>query len=247
MRPSHSLCNPRLQAPMKLTKYLGNLGYGTRREVTQLLARKRVTGHDGVALWPDSAFQHHELRVDGELLDPALGVVVMLNKPVAYVCSTRDVPPLVYELLPPRFLRRTPVIAPIGRLDRDTTGLLLLTDDGELNHRLTSPKSRQPKTYRVQLANDLRGDEAEQFASGTLMLTSETAPLAPATLEVIAPRDVNITVTEGRYHQVRRMFAAVGNHVTALHRTAVGAQTLGDLASGSWRTLTADEIAELRN
>jgi 16S rRNA pseudouridine516 synthase len=151
----------------------------------------------------------------------------------------------VYELLPPRFPERSPVMAPVGRLDRDTSGLLLVTDDGQLNHRITSPKRHLAKTYEAELASDLRGDEGERFASGTLMLEGETEPLAPAALEVTSPRRARVTITEGRYHQVRRMFGAMGNHVVALHRTSIGGLELGDLASGAWRVLTPAEIARI--
>lgn len=226
----------------KIVKYLGNLGYGSRREVQQLLAQKRVRRADGRVLGPDDEFTPEEVRVDGEPLDPPPGVVLMLHKPVGYVCSTRDQNQLVYDLLPPRFRERSPIIAPIGRLDRDTSGLLLLTDDGQINHRITSPRTHLPKVYEAHLARDLRGDEAETFASGTLLLDSETTPLQPAALEVLGPRAARLTLTEGRYHQVRRMFAAVGNHVEALHRRAIGGLELGELAPGEWRVLSREEV-----
>jgi 16S rRNA pseudouridine516 synthase len=170
----------------------------------------------------------------------------MLHKPVDYVCSTREASRLVYELLPERFLARSPVIAPVGRLDRDTSGLLLLTDDGQVNHRITSPRTHLPKTYEAELAHDLRGDEAALFASGTLLLDGEMDPLDPATLEPLDARRARLVLTEGRYHQARRMFAAVGNHVTALHRSAVGHLSLDGLAPGEWRVLTEDEVAPFR-
>ena len=115
-------------------------------------------------------------------------LVIMLNKPIGYTCSTRDPGRVVYDLLPPRFLLRSPVMSTVGRLDRDTSGLLLLTDDGALLHRITSPRRKLPKVYEATLARDLRGDEGKLFASGKLMLESEQTPLAPATLEVLGPR-----------------------------------------------------------
>jgi 16S rRNA pseudouridine516 synthase len=152
----------------------------------------------------------------------------------------------VYELLPERWRLRDPVLSSVGRLDRDTSGLLLMTDDGALLHRIIAPRNRVAKTYEATLAADLRGDEAEMFASGTLLLQSETTPLAPARLEILAPRHARLTITEGRYHQVRRMFAAVGNHVQALRRVAVGGLDLGGLQHpGQWRTLQADEVARV--
>lgn len=230
---------------MKLARYIANLGYGTRREVEEMLARGRVTRVDGGRLMEGDVFSHGELRVDGEPLDPPPGSLLLLHKPVGYVCSTSDANPVVYDLLPPRFRLRSPVMAPIGRLDRDTTGLLLLTDDGKLNHRIASPRAHLPKTYEATLAEDLRGDEAALFASGSLMLEGESDPLLPARLEVLGPRTARVTVTEGRYHQVRRMFAAAGNHVSSLHRVAIGPLSLGDLPEGSWRVLSPAEIAAL--
>ena len=227
---------------MKALKYLANLGYGTRREVGRLLYDQRVTRRDGSTVRDADAIDHDDIHIDGEPLDPPPGTVIMLHKPVGYSCSTKDTSRLIYELLPPRFLQRTPVMASIGRLDRDTSGLLLLTDDGQVNHRLSSPKARLPKIYEARLATDLRGDEAETFASGTLMLANEATPLRPALLEVIDARSVRVTLMEGRYHQVRRMFAAVGNHVEALHRSAIGGLTLGGLDDGQWRLLTPREL-----
>jgi len=188
---------------------------------------------------------HDDVLVDDEPLDPAPGTLIMLHKPLGHVCSAKDVPPLVYDLFPIRFRDRTPIIAPIGRLDRDTTGLLLLTDDGALNHRISSPKTHLPKVYDVELASDLRGDEAALFASGTLQLEREPEPLAPAALQPLDARHARLTVTEGRYHQVRRMFAAVGNHVVSLHRSAIGSLALGDLPAREWRLVRADERALL--
>ena len=232
---------------MKLITYIAHLGYGTRKEVQQLSDRHRLRRANGDVLSRDALFTHDDVRIDGEPLDPAPGVVVMLHKPVGYVCSTADTSPLVYELLPPRFGRRSPIVSPVGRLDRDTSGLLLLTDDGQLLHRITSPRSHLPKVYEATLASDLRGDEGEIFASGTMMLESERQPLRPATLEVVDARRVRVTLTEGRYHQVRRMFAAVGNHVDTLHRYAIGPLALGDLSLGDWRALTAEELTRLRD
>lgn len=230
---------------MKVIKYLANLGYGTRREVTALLYDRRVTRPDGSTVREGDTFTHTELLVDGIPLDPAPGTVVMLHKPVGYVCSTKDATHLVYELLPMRFPHRTPVMAPVGRLDRDTSGLLLLTDDGSLNHRLSSPRTHLSKVYEVRLSSDLRGDEAGIFASGSVMLDSETTPLLPAMLEVLDGRTARITITEGRYHQVRRMFAAVGNRVEALHRRAIGGLELDGLASGEWRALAPSDLNRL--
>jgi len=219
---------------VKLLRYLANLGYGSRREVGALFAQARVTDQAGERLYVDDVIEHGMVRLDGEPLDPEPGVLLMLHKPLGVTCSHKDHGRLVFDLLPARFRQRSPTLSCVGRLDRDTSGLLLLTDDGQLLHRIVAPKSKLAKVYEVSLAQDLRGDEAAMFASGTLLLESETTPLLPAELEVLGPRAARLTLHEGRYHQVRRMFAAVGNHVVALHRCQIGGLPLGALAAGEW-------------
>lgn len=230
---------------MKFAKYLANLGYGSRREVIHLFQVGAVTDTSGIVLSATSNFRHDDVRVDGEPLDPPPDSTLMFHKPVGYVCSTKEASQLIYELLPRRFRERSPIMAPVGRLDRDSSGLLLLTDNGQINHRVASPKTHLPKVYEAHLAQALRGDEAEQFASGAFVLESETEPLKPVRLEHLEEKRVRVTLTEGRYHQVRRMFAAVGNHVETLHRTAIGPLQLGTLAPGHWRLLDDTEIAML--
>ncbi len=239
----------------KLRQYLQGLGYGTRREVEALLAEGRISDANGEALYVDDEvgpgepsravrrLPHEGIRHDGDSLDDAPGLLAALHKPVGVTCSTKDSGRLVYDLLPPRWRARDPLVSPVGRLDKDTSGLLLFTDDGALLHRLTHPKQHLPKVYRVVTAEDLRGTEAALFAAGTLLLDGETKPLLPATLELLGPREVRLTLHEGRYHQVRRMFAATGNAVVALHREAIGGLTIDamGLAVGDWRMLGADE------
>jgi len=228
---------------MKLIKLIANLGYGSRKDVTQLFRSGRITDADGEVLYADDVVPYETIRVDDEPLDPPPGLTLMMNKPLGVTCSRKDPGRVVYDLLPPRYNVRSPALSSVGRLDRDTSGLLLFTDDGALLHRIISPKAQVTKVYEATLAQDLRGDEGELFASGSLLLESETEPLAPATLEVLGPRHARLSVTEGRYHQVRRMFAATGNHVETLQRVSIGALALGGLPLGEWRALDADEIA----
>ena len=230
---------------MKLVKLIANLGYGSRKDVTQLFRSGRITDADGEVLYADDVVAYESIRVDDEPLDPPVGLVLMLNKPLGVTCSRKDPGRVVYDLLPPRYNVRTPVLSSVGRLDRDTTGLLLFTDDGALLHRIISPKAQVAKVYEATLAQDLRGDEGALSASGTMLLETEKEPLAPAVLEVLGARHARLTVTEGRYHQVRRMFAAAGNHVETLRRISVGGLTLGELPLGEWRALDADEIASI--
>ena len=230
---------------MKLLRRIANLGYGTRKQVTALFREGRVTDAKGDVLYADDELdvhaRHEDVRIDGEPLDPAPGLLLMLHKPVGVTCSTKDQGRLVYDLLPPRFRLRDPLLSTVGRLDRETSGLLLFTDDGALLHRIISPKAELPKVYEATLARPLRGDEAALFASGTLMLESETKPLLPAELTVLDDGRARLVLHEGRYHQVRRMFAAVGNHVEALHRPQVGGLALDGLEAGRWRVLDDDD------
>ena len=230
---------------MKLVKLLANLGYGSRRDVAAMFREGRITDADGEVLYADDQVEHARIRVDGAPLDPPAGLVLMLHKPIGITCSTKDPGRVVYDLLPPRYRLRAPLLSTVGRLDRDTSGLLLMTDDGGLLHRIVSPKARLEKVYEAALASDLRGHEAGIFASGTLLLESEKAPLAPAAMEAVTPRHARLTLIEGRYHQVRRMFAAVGHHVEALHRSRIGGLSLDDLAPGQWRGLDAADIERL--
>ena len=230
---------------MKLVKLIANLGYGSRKDVGWMFREGRITDAHGEVLYADDQVAHADIRLDGEPLDPPPGLLIALHKPVGYTCSTKDPGRVIYDLLPPRFRLRDPLLSPVGRLDRDTSGLLLLTDDGALLHRITSPKSHLPKVYEATLAQDLRGDEAEVFASGTLLLESETTPLAPARMQTLSPRRARLTLTEGRYHQVRRMFAAVGNRVETLQRLSIGGLHLPELPSGQWRILAPEDQTRL--
>ncbi|HEY2659391.1 MAG TPA: pseudouridine synthase [Caulobacteraceae bacterium] len=236
---------------MRLDRLLANLGYGSRREVQSLVDAGDVT-LDGTAL--DDAGQRlaitselpTHLRISGAPVDPPPPLSLILHKPLGAVCSHKEAGRSVHELLPARWRRRNPAISTIGRLDVDTSGLLLLTDDGAFLHRVISPKAHVAKRYHVTLDRPLEGHEQALFASGTLMLESETTPLRPAVLDTMSPTTAWLTIVEGRYHQVRRMFAAAGNHVTGLHRDRIGALDLpADLAAGRYRILSEDERAQL--
>ena len=232
----------------RVDKLLGSMGYGSRTEMARLGKAGGIVldGADltdvskRIAVTPDLPSR---MEIDGRPLDPVPGLLMMLNKPLGMTCSRKEDGALVYDVLPERWRRRDPAISTIGRLDKQTTGLLLLTDDGDLLHRVISPKRHVAKVYRATLARPLNGTEADIFAAGGLVLEGEDKPLSPAVLEVLSPTEARLTVTEGRYHMVRRMFAAVGNHVDGLHRERVGGLALpDDLAPGEWRLLDQDQI-----
>jgi len=228
----------------RLDRLLANLGYGSRREVQRLIAAGEVVLdgeplHDPGARLPVTADLAERMRIGGGLLDPPAPLTLILHKPLGVVCSHREPGRSVYELLPPRWRRRDPALSSIGRLDLDTSGLLLITDDGPFLHKVIAPKSHVAKRYHVTLARPLQGHEGGLFAAGTLILEGDADALAPAILDPLSPTTCHLTVTEGRYHQVRRMFAAAGNHVTHLRRDRIGGLDLpGDLPPGAFRILS---------
>jgi len=236
------------QPTARLDRLLANLGYGSRKQVQSLVVDGLVTLDGDTVAKADShvpvtADLPHRMLVDGEPLDPPPPLTLLMHKPLGVVCSHREPGRSVYDLLPPRWSRRDPVISTIGRLDKETSGLLLMTDDGGLLHRIISPKAEIAKRYLVTLENLLRGDEEELFISGNMLLEGETKPLLPAILDKIAPNRCWLTITEGRYHQVRRMFAATGNHVIALHCDRIGRLDLPEnLEAGAFRYLTGAEL-----
>ncbi len=225
----------------RLDQLLANLGYCSRREARDWIKSGRIIVRDAVVDDFGAKANPADVRIDGERLDHSDGLLLLLHKPIGLVCSHDEREgPNVYGLLPPRWRARNPQVTSIGRLDKDTSGLLLLTDQSELVHRLTSPKHKVPKVYRATLNSDLPTGLGELFAAGTLVLQDEEAPCVPAELKILGPREAELTLTEGRYHQVRRMFASQGCAVLTLHRTRFGHLDLGDLTAGQWRELPLD-------
>jgi len=236
-------------ATYRVDKLLSSMGYGSRTEMARLAKAGGIT-LDAVRLAdvsvriPVTPDLPARMTINGAALDPLKGMVILMNKPLGMTCSHKENGPLVHDLLPTRWRRRDPPISTVGRLDKQTSGLLLLTDDGDLLHRIITPRGHVRKTYRARLARPLDGTERALFASGRLMLEGEDKPLAPAELQVVTEAEALLTVTEGRYHQVRRMFAATGNHVEDLHRERLGGLTLPvGMAPGQWKLLDEAKIA----
>lgn len=229
-------------ALVRLDRLLSSRGYCTRSHARAYLKEVEVSVAGQRAVREDAKVDDADVLIDGEPADPAR-IVAMMHKPAGVICSHDEGEgDLVYDLLPERWMQRNPIVTSAGRLDKDTSGLLIVTDDGALVHRLTSPKKHVPKVYLATLAYTLQGDDADRFASGELLLDGDKKPLLPATLELIEPTKVRITIVEGRYHQVRRMFAAVSNRVLTLHRERIGELTLGELVPGQWRMLSDAEL-----
>jgi 16S rRNA pseudouridine516 synthase len=219
----------------RIDQILASLGYGSRREVRLWIEAGRVAVRGALETDPGAKAEPGEVRIDGEQLDHPAPLLILLNKPAGRVCSHNpEEGPSVYELLPERWRRRNPPVTSVGRLDKDTTGLLLLTDSSPLVHRLTSPKHKVPKVYRARLDRELPQGLEAVFSSGRLVLPDETAPCAPAVLRRVGDREAEVTLTEGRYHQIKRMFACQGCVVTDLHRTRFGSLEVGNLQPGTW-------------
>ena len=230
---------------MRLDKFIAQQLGISRAIAGREIRASRVTV-DGEII-KSSAFKllpEHDVEYDGNPLTQQTGPrYFMLNKPQGYVCSTEDPdhPTVLYFLDEPLAHK----LHAAGRLDIDTTGLVLMTDDGQWSHRITSPRQHCEKTYLVTLGSPVSDDTAEQFRKG-VQLHNEKDLTKPAVLEVITPTEVRLTISEGRYHQVKRMFAAVGNHVVGLHRERIGEIGLDeDLEPGEYRPLTEEEIASV--
>lgn len=227
---------------MRVDQLLSRYGYCSRREADVWVRRGRVT-LDGAPVTDSSErVDPGRIRIDDAPVEGAEGLLVMLHKPAGVVCSRSEGEGRsVYELLPERWSGRNPPVTTVGRLDRDTTGLLLITDMGEWVHRWTSPKHHVEKTYEVVLDGPADDAWVGLFAAGTLLLPDEEKPCLPARLELVGEREVRLHLTEGRFHQVKRMFSAVGRQVVRLHRSRFGEYELGDLPPGEWRGLLLPE------
>jgi 16S rRNA pseudouridine516 synthase len=222
----------------RIDQLLASLGYGTRRDIDLWLKEGFVTVEGEAKPRSDMRIDPALIRFDGAELDHPEGLLILMNKPCGYVCShdSRE-GPSVYDLLPERWRLRSPSVETIGRLDKDTSGLLLLTDRHELIHRLTSPKHHVAKVYEAEVEGELTPRMAEIFASGTFRLGGEDKPCLPARLDIVSSRVGRLTLNEGRYHQVRRMFGALGAPVLKLSRVEFGRLTLGELEESEYRLL----------
>ncbi|MBX9756766.1 MAG: 16S rRNA pseudouridine(516) synthase RsuA [Pseudomonadaceae bacterium] len=230
---------------MRLDKYIADTTDLSRALVKLALRSKRVMVN-GEQI-KDASLQispTDTVQLDGEALSPVGPRYFMLHKPLGYICATIDNDhPTVLDLLDEPNKK---ILHIAGRLDIDTTGLVLITDDGPWNHRVTSPRHECQKTYRATLANALISDAEEKLQAG-LLLNSEKHLTKPATLERLSGNQVRLTISEGKYHQVKRMFAALDNRVVELHRERIGDITLdGSLAVGEYRRLTAAEIQSIQ-
>jgi len=220
----------------RLDQILASLGYGSRREVSRFIEAGRVRVAGQVQEDAGAKVEPSAVQLDDEPLEFPDGIFVLFHKPEGCVCS-HDVNEgrRIYDLLPPRWLARNPRVTSVGRLDRDTTGVLLVTDDTALVHRLTSPKRHVEKVYQATLDRVPDAQLVHAFATGSLRLSEDDKACAPAQLVLCGGPEVQLTLTEGRYHQVKRMFGHFGYQVLRLHRARFGDFVLDGLAPGQWR------------
>jgi len=228
----------------RLDKLLSNLGYGVRKDVAYWVKDKLITVDGKAAVSAAQKVLPEQVQLEGKPLDHPYGLTVIYHKPLGAVCSRKEDGRLIFDDFPERWIHRKPPFSCVGRLDKNTSGLLILTDDGQLNHQITSPKQHMSKTYAVTLDSPLQGHEMDLFASGKLVLEDDDRPCLPAELTITGDHQASLVLHEGRYHQVRRMFAAVGNHVSELTRTHIGVLDLAttELQAGAYTTVTAAEL-----
>lgn len=229
---------------IRLDKFLTDAGIGSRAEVKSMIRKGLVTVNQEAASRPELKLDPDNDRVEikGQPVSVRGLVYYLLHKPAGYVCAVKDnLFPTVMELVP-----EGSDLFPVGRLDKDTEGLLLITNDGELSHRLLSPRRHVDKTYFAILDKPAVAEDVFNFSQGIDI--GDDKPTLPAHLELLADCQVRLTIHEGRFHQVKRMFHVSGKEVIYLKRLSMGPLTLpADLEKGSWRELTPDELRSLRH
>ncbi|QDX80725.1 16S rRNA pseudouridine(516) synthase [Denitratisoma sp. DHT3] len=231
---------------LPLERLIQQQGFGSRKECRALIRHGHVAVDGDVCENPFAEFETEGLhfQIDGEDWCWREHAYLALNKPAGYECSRNPIHhPSVLSLLPPPLLNRG--VQPVGRLDEDTTGLLLLTDDGQFIHALTSPRREMPKVYEVTLRHAIDETQIQRLLAG-VVLRDDPQAVAAAACEAVDSHRLRLTITGGRYHQVKRMVAAIGNRVEALHRAAIGDFALpAGLAPGQWQWITPEEVGRL--
>jgi len=239
--------------PMRLEDILFSQGFGTRRVCAGLVQQGFVQVQGETITDAGAFFELHDLHFTVQGTDWPFKALayLLLNKPTGTECSQKPSTwPSIYSLLPPPLRQRPQKAAvqgvqAVGRLDQDTTGMLLLTDDGQFIHKMSSPKHHVPKVYEVTTKHPITPEMVEQLLSG-VVLDDDPRPVKAAACQAVGELHLKLTLTEGKYHQVKRMLAAVGNRVEGLHRSQIGGLLLDDLAPGQWRWLSEADLALLK-
>jgi 16S rRNA pseudouridine516 synthase len=238
----------KLKSKLPLERIICNQGFGARKLCRILILNQEVTVNGEVCDDPDAVFETENLQytVKGEAWDYREKSYLMLHKPSNYECSHKTQHhPTIYSLLPHPLVVRD--VQCIGRLDEDTTGLILISDDGQFIHRMSSPKHKVPKIYEVTCKHPMSDEQIAHILKG-VQLVDEDAPIAALACTRMTENIIHMTLAEGKYHQVKRMVAAISNRVEGLKRIQIGEVKLpDDLAVGEWRWLTDSELASLNN
>jgi len=234
---------------LALDKLLQSQGFGTRKDCKEMVKNGYVQVNGEVVQDSNAKIQHEELMpfsVDGEDFEYRSAVYILLNKPAGYECSNKPtMNPGVLELLPDIYMMRG--VQPVGRLDCDTTGMLLLSDQGAFNHAITSPRRDKPKVYHVEAKHPVDAAQIRQLLQGVqLKDEKEGETVAAAAVVSLSENVIALTLTQGKYHQVKRMLAAVGNRCERLQRVSIGPVSLGEIGLGDWRHLTDEEVVALK-
>ena len=229
----------------RIDKIISSQTNYSRKDVKKLILQKKISVNGKVAKKPEQKVneQQDEIYIDGNKLEIKKYIYLILNKPKGYISATEDrTAKTVLDLVPEKYMRRG--LFPAGRLDKDTTGMMLITDDGEFAHNILAPKKHIEKTYRVQIDIDITDEMREKFKQGIVL---KDHVCCPATIVVEDKNTALITITEGKYHQIKRMFGCFGAKVVNLHRISMGGLQLPkDLREGECRELTATELLKLR-
>ena len=229
--------------PRRLDQILANYGYCSRSEAKRWIRGRRVVVAGQPAEAPEDKADPTTVLIDGQPVEFPEGILALFHKPAGCVCTHEHREgPTVFDLLPPRWARRNPPVTSVGRLDKDTTGLLIVTDIGELVQRWTSPRHKVPKIYEVTVDGAIDPKLIELFASGRLLLDDEDKPCLPARLEIISPHEARLELVEGKFHQVKRMFSSQSLNVVKLHRSRVGEFDLTGIESGKWKMLAVGDL-----
>jgi 16S rRNA pseudouridine516 synthase len=233
---------------MRLDKVLSNLGYGSRKDVKAFIKKGLVAVNGEIVYEPELHIDPNkdQCTINGEVIDYREFIYLLMNKPAGYLSATEDNhQPTVLDLIEPKFRAFEPY--PVGRLDKDTTGLLLITNDGELTHQLLSPKYHVEKVYRAILQNPISAEDILRFETGIDLKEGTTLPAKLKAINNDHPVEAEIEIVEGKFHQIKRMFHAIGNEVVQLQRIQMGNLYLNtDIPQGSYRELTEDELSALR-
>ncbi len=228
----------------RVDRLFSRLGICSRSEMKSLLRTGLVTENGKPVKTYKTKVDPELVRYDGKPLEHPGGVRIIFHKPVDVVCS-REGDGTFFDFLPDRWRLRKPLVNSIGRLDKNTSGLLLITDDGKFNHRIISPKNHINRTYFIEVDKPFNGLEPYLFSEGNIILQGEDKPCKPAELKILTDTTAELTMREGKYHQVRRMFSAIHHHVIRLHRIKIGSLTLDGLEPGEWRDLTEEDMEKI--